>query len=118
MVSGISGTPAVTGIFQIGATSNSFPCAAYSPVAQKWLLYYSRPGNPCLCCRAVSWDGSSISAGSESNANGSGSVTKFDVCYDTGSDRFVAFYRFDGSGGQTTSTVTRLQSDGTLTHGN
>ena len=118
VVSGISGTPAVTGIFQIGGTSNSFPCAAYSPVAQKWLLYYSRPGNPCLCCKAVTWDGSSISAGSESNANGSGTVTKFDVCYDAGSDRFVAFYRFDGSGGQTTSSVTRLQSNGTLTHGN
>ena len=118
VVSGISGTPAVTGIFQIGAVSNSFPCAAYSPVAQKWLLYYSRPGNACLCCRAVTWDGSSISAGSESNANSSGQVTKFDVCYDAGSDRFVAFYRFDGSGGQTTSSVTRLQSDGTLTHGN
>ena len=117
VVSGISGTPAVTGIFQIGAVSNSFPCAAYSPVAQKWLLYYSRPGNPCLCCRAVTWDGSSISAGSESNANGSGQVSKFDVCYDAGSDRFVAFYRFDGSGGQTTSSVTRLQSNGTLTHG-
>ena len=117
ILTGISGTvPSFSSDFEVSTTLAQYPVAAYSTAKGRWLLFYSRSSASVGSVRSISWNGSSQGVGGEYNFTGS-QINKIDVCYDSNADRFVALYRYFGDSNKLTSSVIKIEANGSLSWG-